>query len=50
MIDGAAFKEEVDSKNVMAVPAVYLNGEFFESGRISLEQILAELGGGPDSA
>lgn len=50
MIDGAAFKGEVESKNVMAVPAVYLNGEFFESGRQSLEQILAKLGSGPDAS
>ncbi|WP_338471171.1 alkyl hydroperoxide reductase subunit F [Niallia sp. XMNu-256] len=48
MIDGAVFKEEVESKNILAVPAVYLNGEFFESGRVSLEQILAKLGSGPD--
>ncbi|WP_428910236.1 alkyl hydroperoxide reductase subunit F [Niallia sp. Krafla_26] len=48
MIDGAVFKEEVESKNVLAVPAVYLNGEFFESGRMSLEQILSKLGSGPD--
>ena len=27
MIDGAAFKEEVESKDILAVPAVYLNGE-----------------------
>src|SRR4051812_49015441 len=50
MIDGAAFKEEVESKNVMAVPAVYLDGEFFEGGRMSLEQILSKLGSGPDAS
>ncbi|RKJ06314.1 alkyl hydroperoxide reductase subunit F, partial [Butyricicoccus sp. 1XD8-22] len=27
MIDGAAFKEEVESKGVMAVPTVFLNGD-----------------------
>lgn len=43
MIDGAAFKEEVESKNIMAVPTVYLNGEFFSSGRMTLEEILAKL-------
>lgn len=50
MIDGAAFKDEVESKDVMAVPTVYLNGEFFSSGRMSLEEILAKLGGGPDAS
>lgn len=46
MIDGAAFKEEVESKNVMAVPTVYLNGEFFISGRTTIEEILGKLGSG----
>ncbi|MFB1051820.1 alkyl hydroperoxide reductase subunit F [Paraliobacillus sp. JSM ZJ581] len=48
MIDGAAYKAEVEQKNVMAVPAVYLNGEFFGSGRMSLEEILAQVGDAPD--
>lgn len=46
MIDGAAFKEEVESKNVLAVPAVFLNGEFWNGGRISIQEILAKLGEG----
>lgn len=50
MIDGAAYKAEVESKNVMAVPSVYLNGEFFGSGRMSLEEILAKLGTAPDAS
>src|SRR5699024_11250214 len=35
MIDGAAFKEEAESKNIMAVPTVFLNGESFGSGRMT---------------
>ncbi|MBU7318876.1 alkyl hydroperoxide reductase subunit F [Paenibacillus oleatilyticus] len=50
MIDGAAYKAEVESKDVMAVPSVYLNGEFFGSGRMSLEEILAKLGTAPDAS
>lgn len=50
MIDGAAYKEEVEAKDIMAVPAVYLNGEFFHSGRSSLEEILAKLGSKIDPA
>jgi alkyl hydroperoxide reductase subunit F len=50
MIDGAVFKEEVEAKQIMAVPTVYLNGEFFESGRMSVEEILAKLGSGPDAS
>lgn len=50
MIDGAAFKEEVESKQVMAVPTVFLNGESFSSGRATLEEILAKLGSAPDAS
>ncbi|MBP1082158.1 alkyl hydroperoxide reductase subunit F [Bacillus capparidis] len=50
MIDGAAFKEEAESKNVMAVPSVFLDGEFFSGGRISLEEILAKMGKGADAS
>mgnify|MGYP001251438417 CR=1 FL=1 len=48
MIEGHAFKEEVESKDILAVPTVYLNGEFFESGRMSIEEILAKLGSKAD--
>lgn len=50
MIDGAAYKDKVDRKEVMAVPSVWLNGEFFESGRMSLEYILSKLGVSADVA
>lgn len=50
MIDGAAFKEEVESKNIMAVPTVYLNGENFGSGRMTLEEMLAKMGSGADAS
>ena len=42
-IDGALFREEVESKGVLAVPSVFLNGEPFGQGRTSLEEILAKL-------
>ena len=48
MIDGAAFKEEVESKDILAVPAVYLNGESFGNGRMTIEEILSKLGTGPN--
>ncbi len=50
MIDGAAFKDEVESKEVMAVPSVFLNGEFFGSGRMSLEEIVAKISDAPDAS
>lgn len=50
MVDGAVFKEEVESKNIMAVPTVYLNGEPFTNGRKTIEEILAELGSTADAS
>ncbi|WP_267379779.1 alkyl hydroperoxide reductase subunit F [Bacillus sp. GM_Baccil_2] len=50
MIDGAEFKEEVENKDIMAVPTVFLNGETFGSGRMTIEEILAKLGVGPDES
>lgn len=50
MIDGAAFKEEVESKDILAVPTVYLNGEEFGGGRMSLEEIVNKISGGPDAS
>ena len=50
MIDGAKFKNEVEERDIMAVPSVYLNGEFFESGRLTVEEILAKLGSKADTS
>lgn len=50
MIDGAVFKAEVERKDIMSVPSVYLNGEFFESGRMTVEEILAKIGNAPDAS
>ncbi|MDO9009429.1 MAG: alkyl hydroperoxide reductase subunit F, partial [Thiobacillus sp.] len=43
MIDGALFQDEVETRQVMAVPTVYLNGEVFGNGRMAIEDILAKL-------
>ncbi|HJV80439.1 alkyl hydroperoxide reductase subunit F [Noviherbaspirillum sp.] len=43
MIDGALFQDEVAARQIMAVPTVFLNGESFGQGRMSLEEILAKL-------
>jgi alkyl hydroperoxide reductase subunit F len=45
-IDGASFQTEVDERQVLAVPTVYMDGELWESGRMSLEQIVARLDAG----
>ena len=46
MIDGGAFQDEIAERNIMAVPSVYLNGEVFAQGRISLAEILAKVDSG----
>jgi alkyl hydroperoxide reductase subunit F len=43
MVDGGVFQDEVKSKNIMAVPSIWLNGEPFDSGRMELDQILAKI-------
>jgi NADH-dependent peroxiredoxin subunit F len=42
-LDGALFKAEVERREVMAVPMVFLNGQVFGSGRMGVEEIVAKL-------
>jgi alkyl hydroperoxide reductase subunit F len=42
-IDGALFQDEVESREVMSVPSIFLNGKPFDQGRMTLEQILAKV-------
>lgn len=50
MIEGGAFKAEVEEKEIMAVPAVYRDKDFFEGGRMTLDDILDKLGSTVDAA
>nr|WP_315196216.1 alkyl hydroperoxide reductase subunit F [uncultured Aquabacterium sp.] len=43
VIEGGAFQEEVTRREIMAVPMVFLNGQVFGSGRMTLEEIVAKL-------
>jgi alkyl hydroperoxide reductase subunit F len=43
MIDGSLFQDEVEKRQVMAVPTVFLNGQPFGQGRLELEEIVAKL-------
>ena len=43
VIDGALFQAEVEKRQVMAVPTMFLNGVAFGQGRLSLEEIIAKL-------
>ncbi len=42
-IDGGLFQSEVEARQIMAVPMVFLNGEMFHSGRIEIADILAKI-------
>ena len=42
-IDGGLFQAEVEARQIMAVPMVFLNGKMFHSGRIELADILAKI-------
>jgi alkyl hydroperoxide reductase subunit F len=42
-IDGALFQDEVNERQIMSVPTVLLNGQPFDQGRMTIEQIVARL-------
>lgn len=42
-IDGALFQDEVEARQIMSVPTMFLNGDVFGQGRSSVEEILARL-------
>ncbi|MBS0353764.1 MAG: alkyl hydroperoxide reductase subunit F [Proteobacteria bacterium] len=43
MIDGALFQDLVNERRIMAVPTVFLNGQEFGQGRMTIEEIVAKL-------
>lgn len=45
MIEGGMYQNEITEKQVLAVPTVYLNGQEFASGRMTLEQIIEQITG-----
>ena len=42
-IDGGLYQDEVNQRQIMAVPIIFLNGEVFGSGRMELEEIIGKL-------
>jgi len=46
VIEGGAFQDEVTQREIMAVPMVFLNGQMFSSGRMTVEEIVARLDSG----
>jgi len=43
MIEGSLFQDEIEQRQIMGVPTVFLNGTMFGNGRMSLEEILAKV-------
>ncbi|MEE4153601.1 MAG: alkyl hydroperoxide reductase subunit F [Erythrobacter sp.] len=43
LIEGGTHKDEVERRDIMAVPATFLNGEPFWNGKMELSEILARL-------
>ncbi|MGY3263952.1 alkyl hydroperoxide reductase subunit F [Lysobacter sp. HA35] len=48
-IDGALFQDEVEARGIMSVPTILLNGQPFDQGRMTVEQVLAKLDTGAAS-
>jgi alkyl hydroperoxide reductase subunit F len=48
MIDGGLYPDEIETRQIMSVPTVYLNGEVFGQGRMTLPEIVAKLDSGAD--
>lgn len=42
-IDGALFQKEVEERQIMGVPSIFLNGQPFGSGRMGLAEIVAKV-------
>ena len=42
-IDGGLFQQEVEARQILAVPMVFLNGEHFGQGRMEVDEIVAKL-------
>ena len=49
LIEGGTFQDEVDSRDIMAVPATFLNGEPFYNGKMELAEILAKIDTGSEA-
>ncbi|MGZ5180105.1 MAG: alkyl hydroperoxide reductase subunit F [Ramlibacter sp.] len=49
MIEGGLFQDEIEQRQIMGVPTVFLNGTMFGSGRMSLEEILAKVDKGGEA-
>jgi len=49
MIDGGLYPDEIETRQIMSVPTVYLNGEVFGQGRMTLPEIVSKLDSGAEA-
>jgi len=49
VIDGGLYQQEVEARQVLAVPMVFLNGEHFGQGRMEVDEIVKKLDTGSAS-
>ncbi|MTD40718.1 alkyl hydroperoxide reductase subunit F [Erwinia sp. CPCC 100877] len=47
-IDGGTFQNEIGERNIMGVPAVFLNGKAFGQGRMTLAEIVSKVDTGAE--
>jgi len=43
MVEGGLYQDEIQEKNIMSVPTMFLNGEMFGAGRMELDEILPKI-------
>ncbi len=43
MVEGGLYQDEIEDRNIMSVPTMYLNGEVFGAGRMELDEILQKI-------
>lgn len=46
MIEGSMYQDIVESRDVLAVPAIFKNGEFLEGGKQTMDTLLDKIAGG----
>ena len=49
MVDGSLYQDEVNARQVMAVPSVFANEALFGQGRMTLDEIVAKLDSGAEA-
>lgn len=48
-IEGSLFQDEIADRNILSVPTVFMDGELFGAGRMSVDDIVSKLDSGADA-